>query len=439
MAYIKERKKGSGRYQARVLLFQDSVTGKQRWSIRTLDSREEAEAWASGQKLKHKQGKLTEPCMDTLAAYGRHWLDDAKERVRESTWRGYDRLLRGYVEAPADESPNVGRVQMHALRPEHIKRLYAWLRKEGRRRPRRGKDGGLSPQTVGALHAVIRQILIAAFESGAIELDLAAKLRRAVPRERGNKHRIKALTKQQLDQFLEAARAVRCDEDGSRQPDRYVAFWHLLAATGMRPGEGLALAWDDVDLDKRTIRIRRTLSWVRGEKRYELTDPKTPRSVRVVALPQTLIPVLQAHRDRQVAEKETAPKGEWADKDGLVFTTQAGKPVDWTNLSDHWKRIMRRAELGTFEEQPEKPARGPRKQPEFKPLLPPYCLRHTHATLQLRAGVPVKVISERLGHGSTAFTMDVYADDLPDMQGEAADAWDAMFPEASGHGWVKDW
>ena len=428
MAHIGERKRkdGSVCYRAHVFLSQDPVTGKQRTRTKVFASREEADAWAADQKLRFKKGTLTEPCRDTLAEYGRRWLDGAKDRVRHSTWRAYCQLFRAYVEAPPGEAPNIGRVEMQALRPEHVRHLYAWLRTQGRRRPASGADKGLSRQTVGALHAVLRQMLYAAFDSGAVEMDLAAKLRRAIPRERGHEKRAKALTKEQLDRFLDAARTVRSGEGGARLPDRYFAFWYLLAATGMRPGEGLSLTWADVDLICSTVHIWRTLSRLRGEGRCEFTDPKTKGSRRVVALPASAVPVLEAHRQSQTAEALIA--GRTVNDDTLVFTTESGMPVDWTNLTGHFFRIMRRAGLGTFASQPEKPRGrpGPRKQPKFRPLLPPYCLRHTHATLSLAAGVPVKVVSERLGHASTAFTMDVYADALPHMQVEAAKAWDEL-------------
>lgn len=427
MAHI--RQLASGRWQARVYVAK-GVTPH----IKTWPTEAEAKAWAAAEELKREKGTLTAPCKDTLAVYGRKWLDDAttKDRIRGSTWRGYSRTFRTYIEEPPPGAPLIGRKRMEALTPEHVKKLYTWLREEGRRQPR-GKDRGLSKQTVGGLHAVLRQILYAAFDSGAIEVNLAAKLRRAAPRTKTRRGK-KSLTKEELDRFFAAARTVRRGEDGARLADRYHAYWHLVAATGMRPGEALALTWEDLDLNGRTVRIRRALSWVRGEGRYEITEPKTAGSTRVVALPKNVIPVLEANRIAQLRERMKAGP-EWADL-GLVFTTESGKPVDLTNLRLHWNRIMRDAGLGTFEERPAKPngRPGPRKYAKFTPLLPPYCLRHTHATLQLRAGVPVKVISERLGHASTAFTMDVYADALPDMQGEAADAWDALFAGAVSGG-----
>ncbi|MEI8001262.1 MAG: site-specific integrase [Actinomycetes bacterium] len=66
------------------------------------------------------------------------------------------------------------------------------------------------------------------------------------------------------------------------------------------------------------------------------------------------------------------------------------------------------------------------------PTIPLHDLRHTHATLLLQAGVPVKVVSERLGHANVAFTMSVYQHVLTGMQAEAAETFAALLADQSG-------
>lgn len=413
MAHIEKRVgKTKTTYRAKVFVSEDPVTGKKKGLAKSFDSPEEAAAWAAEKELERKRGTLTEPSRETLAAYGRAWLEEAEDRLKRSTWFGYSDAFRRYIEDPFEGSPHVGRVRMDTLRPEHVQRLYLWLRKER----------GLSAGTVKGLHSILRQILAEAFETGAIAVDIATRLRRKIPRDRDRKKRAKAMTQEQLDSFLAAA-----------SEDRYAALWYLLASTGMRPGEALALTWGDLDMEARKVRIHRTLSRVPGEE-AAFTSPKTSGSSRVVALPRSTIQTLKEHRKRQVADRlKAGPK--WKDKQGLIFTTTLGGSGDWTNLRTHFDRIMRAAKLGTFGERPDKPEGqpGPGRRRSFKPMLPPYALRHTHATLSLRAGVPIKVVSERLGHASTSFTMDIYSDSLPDMQEAAADAWDLILGEgASG-------
>ena len=142
------------------------------------------------------------------------------------------------------------------------------------------------------------------------------------------------------------------------------------------------------------------------------------------------MPVLQAHRHQQRKDRLKAGK-EWTDH-GFVFTTETGEPVDWTNMKKHFNRIMRRADLGKAQEGPARPKGqpGPMKQGKFIAKYRPYDLRHTHATLSFKAGVPAKVISGRLGHHKVAFTMDVYTAFIPDMDDGAADAWDSILEKA---------
>lgn len=112
-----------------------------------------------------------------------------------------------------------------------------------------------------------------------------------------------------------------------------------------------------------------------------------------------------------------------------MFATEFGRPLDRANLSArNFRRVTADAGLGVWEERPRKPGKpGPSPKPKFWPSYRRYDLRHTAATLLLRDGVNPKVVSERLGHASVAFTMDTYAASLPDMQEEEAEKLEARF------------
>jgi integrase len=130
----------------------------------------------------------------------------------------------------------------------------------------------------------------------------------------------------------------------------------------------------------------------------QLSEPKTSRGRRVVALDSATVAALREHRRRQVAER-LAMGGEWGNELDLVFTREDGAPLHPQAFSEAFLRHAAAAKL---------------------PKLSLHGLRHTHATLALRAGVHPKVVSERLGHASVAFTLDTYTDALPDMQETAA-------------------
>ncbi len=189
---------------------------------------------------------------------------------------------------------------------------------------------------------------------------------------------IAALDTQQMKVLLKAAESTNL-----------YALWALLATTGLRIGEALALRWDDLDLEARTLRVNRTVF------RNEVSQPKTKSSRRTIKLSGLAIGVLRQHP--RTAE--------------LVFCTGSGKPINPSNLRNRsWKRLLECAGL--------------------PPSTRLHDIRHSTATLLLSRGVPVKVVSEMLGHADVGITLSVYAHVLPDMQDEAAKAMDSVFEES---------
>lgn len=164
--------------------------------------------------------------------------------------------------------------------------------------------------------------------------------------------------------------------------------------TGMRRGEVLGLRWRDLDLDRARLSVRQTLVAVG----YEVVR-STPKShnARVIDLDAATVEQLRAHQVRQKAER-----AEWGadynDQD-LVVAKESGEPIHPHTFSQAFERLVEKAGLRAIRL---------------------HDLRHTHASLALKAGVPVKVISERLGHESPAFTLKQYAHVIPGMQAEAA-------------------
>lgn len=193
---------------------------------------------------------------------------------------------------------------------------------------------------------------------------------------------------QQLQAFLPAAAGHR----------HFPAFW-LLAATDMRRSELLGLRWDDIDLKNMRLSVNRGLVAVA----YELHESRgtAPNSRRAIDLDPTTIRVLKAWRDWQQTEQEAAG----VESEGWVLTNTDGKPVHPHSISQSFERIASRAGV---------------------PRIRLHDIRHTHGTLLIKAGVPVKVVSDRLGHGNPAFTIDTYQHVLPGMQAEAARTFEQL-------------
>ena len=165
--------------------------------------------------------------------------------------------------------------------------------------------------------------------------------------------------------------------------------------TGMRRGEAIGLRWSDVDLEAGRIAVRRAL--VPNDREVFVSEPKTVKGRRVIAIDQGTVEVLKGQAARQLEEQ-----GKWDEawvETGLVFTQENGAALDPEAVTRYFRRAVKES------------------------MLPPirlHDLRHTHATLALQAGIHPKVVSERLGHATVSITLDTYSHAIPAMQEEAA-------------------
>jgi integrase len=180
----------------------------------------------------------------------------------------------------------------------------------------------------------------------------------------------------------------------------------LAATTGLRRGEILGLRRSDLDLERGECRITRSLQ--ETPEGVSIRAPKTRKSRRMVLLPRVTVHMLQAHLTVQEAERALIGPG-FHDND-LVFPKPDGTSWPPSQFSSDFSRLMRRHGFAI----------------RF------HDLRHTHASQLLRLGVPVKVVSERLGHASASITLDVYSHVLPGMQEAAVAKIDAALGAAVG-------
>jgi integrase len=197
---------------------------------------------------------------------------------------------------------------------------------------------------------------------------------------------MKAWSSADLGRFIDATAGER---DG--------AVWRLLATTGMRRGELLGLRWGDVDFDGRTVTVRQTVTMV-GE-RPELGTPKSAAGHRRLSLDAATVAALRAWKAAQTAERLVMGAG-WQGGHDLVVTEPDGSPVHPQVFSRRFGAVVRRAEL---------------------PTIRLHDVRHSYATAALAAGVPVKVLSKRLGHADIAVTLRVYAHVMPGDDEAAAE------------------
>jgi integrase len=282
------------------------------------------------------------------------------------SFESYERLLRLHV------VPAIGYLKLKVLSPPHIRRLYG-----------EKLDAGLSPRTVQYAHVVLQRALKAAVNDGLIPRNPCE----AVDPPQVLREEIRPLARDQVRALLGAAAG-----------DRLEALYVVAVHCGLRQGELLGLKWEDVDLEARTLPVRRTLS------KGEFAAPKTAKGRRSVSLTPTAVEALKRHSERQA--KEMVKAGTLYRDRGLVFASLVGTPLSRHNLTRSFKALLGRAGL-------------PR-------AVRFHDLRHTCATLLLGKGFNGKFVQELLGHAAIAVTLDTYSHVLPGMADHTGAMEDAL-------------
>lgn len=348
----------------------NASTGRRRQVFRRGFSRERDAHTALRQSLgRVEEGGHVDFSRTTMASYLRAWLEGLS--AKPTTISNYRSCIEVHLvptTAAGKSRPGIGGIPLQALTPEHLDALYRYLEREGRR------DGqGLAPKSVRHVHTCVRKALQDAMQRGHVLRNVADLANPPSQRQVRGRGAQSVWGPTQLRSFLNAA-----------QDDRLYAALLLLATTGMRRGEVAGLRWSTVDLDAARLQVRYTSTMVRGEV-IDQDSAKTDAGERTIALGAGASQVLRDHRRSQIEERLRA--GDlWTDS-GRVFTDEIGQPMKPDVLL---RRLRTYADAAGL------------------PRITVHQLRHSYATAALRAGVPVEVLSKRLGHASVGITLDVY-------------------------------
>ena len=321
-----------------------------------------------------RTGSYVPPAKTTVGRYlTESWLPMQQARLRPSTLDDYRRKIELHV------LPVLGAIELQELDVARLDRLYADLLDHGGPGAR-----PLAPKTVRNIHVIIRKALRDATRKRLVARNVA--LDADPPRVPGPGEREMATwDPDELKLFLRAI-----------SPHRLGAAYVLAASTGMRRGEVLGVRWSDLDLDRRTVAVRHTI--VNIAYTVTVSEPKTARGRRTITLDPSTVAVLRNHHRIQLDERATAG-ADYQDRD-LVFASPTGQAIHPDLFSQTFERTVKRVGLRRVRL---------------------HDLRHTYATLALRAGVDAKTVSMRLGHSTVAFTLDVYTKAVPQLDQEAAD------------------
>jgi integrase len=333
--------------------------------------------WLSGFKTKKEasaaltkalhglgSGDYVTPSETTFAAYLTAWLETITPKSATLTVATYRRVVRKHL------VPALGRKPLQRLTATDFDGLYARL----------GKT--LQPATVRMVHNVAHKAL-----DDAVRKQLLTRN----PARYADPPKVPRVTRRtwsarELRQFV-----------GSTADVRLHSAFLFSATTGVSRGELLGLRWFDLDLENGRASIVQTVIPT-GGKRWEIKPSTKDGGSRQIALDATTVAALEAHKERQLGEREAW--GEAYDDHDLVFTRENGEPLDPNRFSELFASRLKAAKL---------------------PHIRLHDLRHTHATLALAAGVHPKVVQERLGHASVKMTLDRYSHAIPALEETAAE------------------
>ena len=344
-----------------VVIFRDPHGRQRKRSARTLAEARDLKATLTADVRRGEYRALSKV---TFAEYAAEWITSYQGRtsrgIRPETLADYRRDLGLDKDGELIGDGAIaffGRMPLAAIEPRDLKRYATELAARG-----------LAPGSVRNLIAPVRALLATAHEDGLIRGNPAAGLRisQRVENESGEA-RVKALTEEELRTLLDEV------------PDDWRLFFELLAHTGLRIGEAVALTWADVDLHAGRITVRRRLY------RGRFDSPKSRYGLRVVPIAETLARGLSRLRRT-------------ASDDAPVFPTSEGTHLDPSNVA---ARILK-----------------PAANRAGVPWAGFHTFRHTCATILFRHGLNGKQVQMWLGHHSPAFTLATYVhllpDDLPD-------------------------
>ena len=364
------------------------ANGKRDRTRRQAKTYKEALALRTRMANEHLDGRLTIIHAETVSTYGIRWVREVKAlKIRSSSASDYEARLRREV------FPMLGTTRMVDLKPAHVDRWMAALRKSGK-----------SANTVNGARRVLGAMCKHANRTGIIPTNpvLATD---PVKRQKGDPTQVKEPWS--LDEVYKVLEES-CD-------DPLDGFLHVMLHLGLRPGEAIGLRWEDIDLTKRTLTITGTLTDVQvfmpdgqGVVRQVRNDPKTAASRRILPIDDALAASLDRQQMRQAVQQVSAGE-RWKDT-GYVFTTSVGTPFSLSNLRKKYQKFLDRIEVR---------------------YIRLHDLRHTVARMALDSGnVPIEQASQALGHTRIDTTKQIYAGYVPRYNEEFVAGLSSILPAA---------
>lgn len=334
------------------------------FSARNGQTRQDAIDWRDRQRLERRAGTMLHGGATTLAELVAEWWPIATARLAGGTVSTYRSGLERHI------LPALGATRLEAITARGLQRHVDALLAAGRSRASVG-------HAVQALRRVLDQ---------AVAWDMIARnpARHVVLPPYERIHDKRALTVEELARLLVAADA---------DPE-HGCLIRLLATTGLRISEALALTWSDVDLTSGVLRVTAHAALDAGRAWVRIGGSKTDAGSRALLLPPSTLASLKLHQGAQAVRRAQAGEAWTPDDIGIIFDTGDGSMRDRQTLRHALARLCRAAGV---------------------PVITPHELRHTHSTHAALFDAELKILGRRLGHAAVETTLG-YVHTSPDEQ-----------------------
>lgn len=379
---IRQRK--DGRWEARITIGRNE-NGSQKIKYFYGKSRKEVAEKLSAYINESKKGTYIEPSKYTVSQWLDEWYKNyVVNKVKTNTRASYERTIRIYLK------PNLGQYKLMDLKSNTIQAFYNKLA-FGEINSITGRK--LRKRSIITIHKVLRCSLQIAYINDLIPKNPAGERRITLP-QYNSKENLKVFS---MEEQKKIERACLNERLG------IAVIFDLY--TGLRRGELLALTWNDINLEKRTLTINKQFGRlinfddnIQSKTVLKLSENTKTNEQRTISISKDIIRLLNDYRICELKRQQQL--GEFFKDNNLIFCKENGDYLDPKLLTDIYKKILKSANVS---------------HRKF------HSLRHTFATRALEAGIPVKVVSQILGHSSIRITLDTYSHVLPELQEEAMD------------------
>lgn len=331
------------------------------------------------QKLKKKRDEKPDEVQQSITF--QEWIEEflvsyKRNEIKITTYEGYMRIYRKHI-----EDSQLGKTALNQVTTEILQRYY-----------NDKLNDGYNSKTVHSIGIVVGAAL-----NHAVKLKMLSENPNrytSIPKKK--KYEASVLSTEEVRRIVNEAKA-----------EEIYPIIVTTVYTGMRKGEAMALKWENVDFQKRRIYIKNSLCKIDGDQtdekghrhaRYEILEPKTKESIRMVPMMDEVYEALMLQKERQEMDKKRY-REIYLDQ-GLVFTDSCGNFLPQRQFMDQYHAFLRKYEITDI---------------RF------HDLRHTFATLLIEADVSMKVVQELLGHSTITTSMDIYTHVSDEKKEQALD------------------